>query len=63
MRVNISSESRNRRSLGRSSRRWEDNINMDFKEVGCEDIDCVRVAECRVQRWTRVNKIIYLQVT
>ena len=28
-----------KRTLGRPSRRWEDNINMDFQEVGgvCED--------------------------
>ena len=24
-----------KRSLGRSSRRWEDNIKMDLQEVGC----------------------------
>ena len=27
-----------KRPLGRSRHRWEDNIKMDFQEVGCEGI-------------------------
>ena len=27
-----------KRPLGRPRRRWEDNIKMDIKEVGCEDL-------------------------
>jgi len=27
------------RLLGRSRRRWEDNIKMDLQEVGCEGMD------------------------
>ena len=29
-----------RRSLGRPRRRWEDNIEMDFKEAGRERVNC-----------------------
>jgi hypothetical protein len=28
-----------RRPLGRPRRRWEDNIQMDFQEVGCDGMD------------------------
>jgi hypothetical protein len=28
-----------RRPNGRLGHRWEDNIKMDFREVGCEDVD------------------------
>jgi hypothetical protein len=28
-----------KRKLGRSGRRWEDNIRMDLREIGWEDVD------------------------
>jgi hypothetical protein len=28
-----------KRSLGKPKRIWEDNIKMDFQEVGCESMD------------------------
>jgi hypothetical protein len=28
-----------KRPLGRSRRRWEDNVKMDIQEVGCGDMD------------------------
>ena len=36
-----------KRSLGRP--RWEDNIKMDLKEVGCDPIDWIALAEDRDQ--------------
>jgi hypothetical protein len=39
-----------KRPLGRLRRRWEDNIQMDLQEVGCEDMDCIDVAQDR-DRW------------
>ena len=33
-----------KRPLGRHRHRWEDNINMDLQEVGCEDMDWIEVA-------------------
>jgi hypothetical protein len=27
------------RPLGRPRRRWVDNINMDLREIGCDDMD------------------------
>jgi hypothetical protein len=28
-----------KRPLGRSRRRWEDNIRMDLREIGCKGVD------------------------
>jgi hypothetical protein len=36
-----------RSSLGRSRRRWEDNIKMDLKEVGCGGLDWIELAQDR----------------
>ena len=36
-----------KRPLGRSRRRWEDNIKMDLREVGCEPGDWIALAEDR----------------
>jgi len=30
-----------KRPLGRSRRRWEDNIKMDLQEVGCRGVDWI----------------------
>jgi hypothetical protein len=38
------------RPLGRPRRRWEDNIKMDFREVGCGDVDWFDQAQDR-DRW------------
>jgi len=32
-------KSEGKRTLGRPSRRWEDNIKMDLQELGCEGMD------------------------
>jgi hypothetical protein len=34
-------KSKGKRPLGRLGRRWEDNINIDLKEVECESMDWV----------------------
>ena len=33
-----------KRSLGRPRRRWEDNIKMDLREVGCDPRDWITLA-------------------
>jgi hypothetical protein len=33
---------------GRLSRRWESNIKMNPKEIGCEDVDWINLAYSRV---------------
>jgi len=39
-----------KRPLGRLRRRWEDNTKMDLREVGCGDMDWIKLAQDR-GRW------------
>jgi hypothetical protein len=49
-----------RRSLGRPSRRWEDNIKMDLREVGFGDVDWIHLDR---DRWRAlVNTVKNLRV-
>jgi hypothetical protein len=36
-----------KRPRGRPTRRWEDNINMDLREIGCGVMDWIDVAQDR----------------
>ena len=55
-------KSEGKRLLGRSSRRWEDNIKMDLQEVGCGGMDWIDVTRDR-DRWRDlVNAVINLWV-
>jgi hypothetical protein len=38
-----------KRPLGRPRRRWEDNINMDLREIGIDVVNCIPLAQDRVQ--------------
>jgi hypothetical protein len=40
-------KSEGKRTLGRSRRRWEDNIKVDLQEIGCGCIDWIKVAQGR----------------
>ena len=37
-----------KRPLGSPSRRWEDNIKMNLREVGCDPGECINLDEDRV---------------
>jgi hypothetical protein len=51
-----------KRPLGKHRRGWEDNINIDFQEVGCEVMDWIELAKDR-DRWRAlVNAVTKLQV-
>ena len=51
-----------KRPLGRSRRRWEDNIKVNLQEVGCESMDWIVLAQDR-DRWRAVlNAIENLRV-
>ena len=46
-----------KRPLGRPRRRWEDNIKMDLKEVGCGGVDWIGLAQDR-DRWGVLVNVI-----
>ena len=51
-----------KRPLGRSRRRWEDNIMMNIQAVGCGDVDWIELAQDR-DRWRAlVTAIMNLRV-
>jgi hypothetical protein len=51
-----------RRPLGRTRRRWEDNIKMDLREVGWRGMDWIDLAQDR-DRWRAlVNAVMNLWV-
>jgi len=47
-----------KRPLGRPTRRWEDNINMDFQEVGYEDMDWIDLVQDRYRWQELVNTVM-----
>jgi hypothetical protein len=51
-----------KRPLGRSRRRWEDNIKVDLQEVRCEGMDWIDVAQDRESWRTILNAVINLLV-
>ena len=51
-----------KRPLGKSRRRWEDNIKMDLHEVGWGSMDWIELAQDR-DRWRAlVNAVMNLRV-
>ena len=51
-----------KRPLGRPRRRWDDNIKMDLREVGCGGMDWIELAHDR-DRWRAlVNAVMNLLV-
>jgi hypothetical protein len=55
-------EARNKKPLGRPRRRWEDNIKMEFREMGIDGANWSRLAQDRVQWWAFVNTVMNLRV-
>jgi hypothetical protein len=51
-----------KRPLGRPRRRWEDNIRMDLREIGIDEVNWIRLARNRVQWWNFVNTVMNLWV-
>jgi len=49
-----------KRPLGRPRHRWQDNIKMDFQEVGCGGLDQIFLAEDRDRWWALVNATMSL---
>jgi hypothetical protein len=51
-----------RRPLGRPRRRWVDNIKIDLREIGWDDMDWVDLAQDRDQWRALVNTLMNLRV-
>jgi len=51
-----------RRPLGRPRRRWEDNIRIDLREVGCGRVDWMELARDRDRWCALVSAVMNLQV-
>jgi K+-sensing histidine kinase KdpD len=52
-------KSEKKRSLERFRHRWEDNIIMDLKDIGWEDVDCFHLAQDRIQWQAHVNTVFH----
>ena len=52
-----------KRPLGRPRRRWEDNIRMDLREMGCDTGEWIDLAEDRDQWRAYVWAVMNLRVT
>ena len=50
-----------KRPLGRPRRRWEDNIKMDLREMGCDPRDWTVLAENRDQ-WRANGAVMNLRI-
>jgi hypothetical protein len=51
-----------KRPVGRTKRRWKDNIEMWLEGVGRGDVKWIYVAQIRVKLWAIVNTVMYLRV-
>jgi hypothetical protein len=49
-----------RRPLGRPKRRWVDNIKIDLREIGCDCMDWIDLAQDRDQCRALVNTVMNL---
>jgi hypothetical protein len=51
-----------KRPLGRPRRIWMDNNKMDFQEVGCGDMDWIKLVQDTDRWWALVNAVMNIQV-
>jgi len=47
---------------GRPRHRWEDDITMDFQEIGWESVGWIHLTQDRGQWWDVVNMVMNHQV-
>jgi hypothetical protein len=52
-----------RRTLGRHRRRWEDNIRLDLRKVGCGCVDWMELAQDRDRWLALVSAVMNLRVS
>jgi hypothetical protein len=58
----LAGKAEGKRPLGRSRRRWKDNIKMDLKEIGSGGMDWIDLAQDRDQWRALVNSVMNLRV-
>jgi hypothetical protein len=51
-----------KRPLGRPRHRWDDNIKLDFRDIGINGANWIQLAQDRVQWWAFVNMVMNLWV-
>jgi hypothetical protein len=51
-----------KRPIGRPGRRWEDNIKMDLRDIGCDGMDWIDLAQERDHWRALVNTVMNLRV-
>jgi len=51
-----------KRPIGRPRRRWEDNIKMDFQEVGCGGVEWIELAQDEGRWRALVTAVMNLRV-
>jgi hypothetical protein len=51
-----------RRPLGRTRRRWVDNIKIDLREIECDSMDWIDLAQDRDQWRALVNTVMNLGI-
>jgi hypothetical protein len=51
-----------KRPLGRPRRNWEDNVKVDFREIGIEGANWIRLAQNGVQWRSFVSTVMNLRV-
>jgi hypothetical protein len=52
-----------KRQLGRSRRRWEDNIIMDLREMRSEGVNWIHLAQGGDRWWAVVNMVMNILVS
>jgi hypothetical protein len=55
-------EPEGKRPLGRPRRRWEDNIKMNPREIGIDEVNWILLAQDRVQWRAFVSTVMNLRV-